>query len=58
MQPTGLICHVEAFQLPTMMLAEENPAQVTDLPVPPANTSCALRIRLPELVESKSDDHR
>jgi hypothetical protein len=34
-QPTGLICHVEAFQLPTILLAEENPAQVTDLPVPP-----------------------
>jgi hypothetical protein len=34
LQPTGLICHVEAFQVP--MAAEENPAQVTDFPALPS----------------------
>ena len=57
LQPTGLICHVEVFQV--SMATEENPAQVTDLPVPPsANPSCALHIRLLETVESESDDRR
>jgi len=38
LQPTGLICHVEAFQV--SMAAEENPAQVTDFPLsPPADPS-------------------
>jgi hypothetical protein len=34
LQPTGLICHVEVFQVP--MATEENPAQVTDFPVLPS----------------------
>jgi hypothetical protein len=38
LQPTGLICHVEVFQV--LMTTEENPAQVTDCPVlPSANPS-------------------
>jgi len=38
LQPTGLICHVEVFQV--AMATEENPAQVTDFPVlPSANPS-------------------
>ena len=57
LQPTGLICHVEVFQV--AMATEENPAQVTDFPVlPSANPSCALRIRPLETTESESDDHR
>jgi hypothetical protein len=41
MQPTGLICHVEVFQVP--MTTEENPAQVTDFPVlPSANPSYSM----------------
>ena len=44
LQPTGLICHVEVFQI--TMATEENPAQVTDFPVlPSVNPSCALHIR-------------
>jgi len=34
LQPTGLICHVEVFQV--SMATEDNPAQVTDFPVPPS----------------------
>jgi len=57
MQPTGLICHVEVFQV--SMTADENPAQVADFPVPPsANPSCALHIHPLETVESESDDCR
>jgi len=57
MQPTGLICHVEVFQVP--MAADENPAQVADFPVPPsANPSCALYTYPLETVESESDDCR
>ena len=57
LQPTGLICHVEVFQV--AMATEENPAQVTDIPVlPSANPSCALHIRPLETIESESDDHR
>jgi len=38
LQPTGLICHVEVFEV--LMATEENPAQVTDFPVlPSANPS-------------------
>jgi hypothetical protein len=33
LQPTGLICHVEAFQV---SMVEEEPSQVTDLPLPAA----------------------
>lgn len=33
LQPTGLICHVEAFQV--SMPVDENPSQVTDTPVVP-----------------------
>jgi len=34
LQPTGLLCHVEAFQV--SISSDENPAQVTDFPVPPS----------------------
>ena len=55
LQPTSLICHVETFQI--SMPAEENPPEVNDLPVPPpANPACALRTRVSETVESKSED--
>ena len=41
LQPTGLICHVEVFQV--MMATEENPAQVTDFAVlPSSNPACTL----------------
>jgi hypothetical protein len=33
-QATGLICHVEAFQV--SVAADEDPAQVTDVPIPPS----------------------
>ena len=57
LQPNGLICHVEVFQV--SMTTEENPAQVTDFPVlPSANPSCALRILPLGVVESQSDDRR
>jgi hypothetical protein len=57
LQPTGLICHVEVFQVP--MSTEENPAQVTDFPMPTsANPSCALHTRPRDTIESESDDHR
>jgi len=40
LQPTGLICHVEAFQVSMGAEENENPAQVTDFPVlPSANPS-------------------
>lgn len=40
LQPTGLICHVEVFQV--SMAVEENPAHVTDFPEPLSmNPPCA-----------------
>ena len=57
LQPIGLICHVEVFQV--AMATEENPAQVSDFPVlPSANPSCALHIRPLETIESESDVYR
>lgn len=41
LQPTGLICHVEVFQV--AMATEENPAQVADFAVlPSSNPACTL----------------
>lgn len=57
LQPIGLICHVEVFQIP--MAAEENPAQVTDFPtLPSANPSCALNAHPRDTVEFEPDNHR
>jgi hypothetical protein len=44
LQPNGLICHVEVFQL--HMTTEENPAQMTDFPVmsPPAYPRAAPNV--------------
>ena len=57
LQPTGLICHVEVFQV--AMAVEENPALVTDFPeLSPANPSRASHIRPLDIHESESDDHR
>ena len=54
LQPTGLICHVEVFQV--TMTTEENPAQVTEFPVlPSTNPSCALHINPLGTAESESD---
>jgi hypothetical protein len=42
LQPTGLICHVEVFQV--SMAVEENPALVTDLPEPVLANSSRPRL--------------
>ena len=43
LQPIGLICHAEAFQV--TMAVDENPSEVTDFPVlPSANPACASHI--------------
>ena len=57
LQPTGLICHVEAFQV--TMAVDEDPSQVTDFPVlPSANSACASHIRSLGIVQSDSDVRR
>jgi len=57
LQPTGLICHVEAFQVP--MEVDEDPSQVTDFPaLPSTNHSRALHIRPLGVAQSDSDVHR
>ena len=57
LQPTGLICHVEAFQV--TMPVDEDPSQVADLPVlPSTGPVCASHIRPLDIVQSDSDARR
>ena len=57
LQPTGLICHVEAFQV--TMEVDEDPSQVTDFPVPPSTGSaCASHLRPLYIDQSDSDARR